>query len=416
MINTFMNQAFKYKLYPTKEQVVLLNQITGSTRWLWNYMLDLNKKKYDSEKKFIFMYDMHKFLPDLKKQHDWLKLAPGQALQQKCTDLDRALKSVWKSSFGFPKFKSKGIGDGFRIPQTNGHIKISDTHITIPKLGEVKWKMHRPIVGKIKSISITKDCNDWYVSVLCEVDDVISGYINKEKIIGIDLGISSFAILSDGTKIESPTFLKKRCKYLKRYQRQLAKRQKGSNNRKKAAIKVAKEHQYIRNQRHDWLHKTSHDLTEKYDLICLEDLKIKSLMKNKKQRSLNKAISDQGWGMFTSMLKYKAERRGKYITKIDQWAPSSKTCSHCGHKMEKMALDIRSWTCPSCGSDHDRDLNAAINIKFWGIMATDNALFEKINTDGTSGIYACGDTSTEYCTSDVQVSLIQEAACPLGPQ
>jgi putative transposase len=403
---------------PNKQQTLLLNKWEGHSRWLWNYFLDLNQKEYASNKKFIWRYDLDSKIPELKKTNEWLREAPSQSLQQISLSMDTALKGL-KSGKGFPKFKKKNVSNGqILIKNSPQQIFTSKTHIKLPKIGDVKWIQHRELPqGKIKQAQITRDLDKWFVSVLVEVADAEPILIDQNKVVGIDLGISSFAILSDGTKISSPTFLKKKLKYLKKYQRQLAKKKLGSANRKKAAVKVARIHREIRNQRADWLHKTSNDLTKNYDLICLEDLKIKSLMKGKKQRSLNRAISDQGWGMFVTQIKYKQARLGHHTTQIDQWAPSSKTCSSCGYKMSKMALDIRNWTCPSCGADHDRDLNAALNIKFWGIMATDHALFNSISTGGTPGINACGDTSTQNVLAydnTSEVSLNQEAACPLG--
>jgi len=407
-INIFMNKAYKFRLYPNNEQEQLLNQIAGSGRWLWNHMLAEQNKRYQSEKKFIFAVEMANMLPQLKTTYSWLSISPSQSLQQVCIDQDQALKKVWKSGFGFPKFKKKSESkDAFRIPQTNGHIKLTDSHIKIPKIGLVKYKKHREITGIIKSITISKDIDRWFVSVLVEIPEVKQSRIDpaKCKSIGIDLGISSFLVDSNSNKVNSPNFLKKKTKRLKKLQQRLSRKQKKSNNRKKARIKLAKLHRYIRNSRSNWLHKLSNQLVQEYDLICVEDLKTKSLMKHKKQQSLNREISDQGWGMFLVMLKYKTKIHGKTLTQINQFDPSSKTCSSCGHKIEKLTLSVRAWTCESCGTEHDRDINAAINIKFWGIMATNN-------TAGTAGIYACGDTSTHNIVLHNMmcgVSLKQEA-------
>jgi len=404
------NTAYKYRLIPTAAQENTLSQLAGATRWLWNYMLDLNIKQYAIDKKFVFKYELNRLIPELKKTNEWLKTNPSQSLQAVGFDLDKALQSVWKSKFGFPKFKSKHkSNDSFRIPQTNEHISISDTHIKIPKIGLVKWKYHRPISGVVKSITVSRDIDHWYVSVLVETQDVELFGIDPTKCnaIGIDLGISSFLIDNNGNRVASPNFLKKKAARLKRYQRQVSRKSKGSNNRNKARIKLAKWHRGIRNARADWLHKLSTKIVNDHDLICVEDLKTKSLMKHKKQKSLNRAISDQGWGMFLGMLKYKSQQRGKTLTQINQFAPSSKTCSCCGHVMSKMALDIREWQCPSCGTLHDRDANAANNILVWGIMATQNTL-------GTGGINACGDTSADV-SNQCRVSAKQETASPTGP-
>lgn len=411
-----MHTAYKYRLYPTADQERQLRQISGSVRWLWNHMLDLNQKQYAIDKRFVFAYDMAMQLPELKKQQEWLKTAPSQSLQQKCMDLDSALKRVWKQGSGFPRFKSKhSAQDSFRIPQTNNQIKITKKHIGIPKLGAIKWRQHRPIVGILKSITVSRDVDQWYVSVLCEQPNPIPQLIDPGKCIGIDLGITDFVVTNSGQKIQKPQHLNKRARHLARAQRQLARKQKASANRTRAKTRVAQIHRKIRRQRTDWLHKISNLLTEQYDLICTEDLKTKSLVQGKKQRSLNRAVSDQGWGQFLTQLAYKALRKGKHMVRIDTYAPSSKTCSCCGHRMARMALDIRNWTCPSCGAQLDRDVNAATNILFWGQLMIDPQLMS--STPGTGGIQACGDTTI----SDSQaydwhqaVSAKQEAAYALA--
>jgi putative transposase len=249
---------------------------------------------------------------------------------------------------------------------------------------------------------------------LTEIPDTNTKTINPAtcKSIGIDLGIASFLIDNNGNKVNSPNFLKKKSSRLKRYQRQVSKKQKNSKNRYKARIKLAKWHRAIRNSRADWLHKLSNQIVTENELICVEDLKTKSLMKRKRNRSLNRAIADQGWGMFLSMLKYKTKQQGKTLTQINRFDPSSKTCSCCGHVMAKLELEIREWQCPSCGTTHDRDTNAARNILFWGIMMTPN-------TAGMAGINACGDTSTRLglaYVKSLEVSVKQEAVVPLGQQ
>jgi len=380
-------------------------------------MLDLNIKQYEIDEKFVFAYDMANQLPELKKQHDWLKLTPSQSLQQTCLNLDAAMQAVWKSGFGFPKFKAKHKSkDSFRIPQTNGHIKVSDSHITIPKIGKVKWKYHRPITGNLKSITVSRDIDDWYVSILCETEEVpLMTEIDKSKTIGIDLGISDFAVLSDGTKIKGPNYFKKSMHRLKKYQRRLAKKVKGSANRGHARKRVAQVHQKIRNSRANWLHKQSHALTEKYDVICVEDLKIKELLQKKE---LSRSIADQGWGMFVEQLEYKAKKKGKHLTKINTYMPSTKACSCCGG-IRKMKLSDRVYICENEGcTDYlktkDRDLNAATNIHFWGLTATPNIVF---TTPGTGGNKACGDTQIQETQArdwNLEVSAKQEAAIALA--
>lgn len=408
-----MYKSYKYRLTPTPDQDSILSQWEGATRWMWNQFLAKTTEQYAADKTFIWGFDLKKQIPTLKVKYPWLKQVPAHALQNVSFDINKSLKrSTGKHrDQGFPKFKCKGRSAGsIKIDQVSNHIGILDTHIKIPKIGLVKWKYHRPITGILKQISIVKDINHWYVSVVCEVNDIQITPIDPTNCnaVGIDLGISSFLIDNNGNRVNSPKFLKKKATRLKRYQRQVSRKYKGSKNRDRARIKLAKWHRDIRNARSDWLHKLSNKIVNEHDLICVEDLKTKSLMKHKKQKSLNQAISDQGWGMFLGMLKYKSQRQGKTLTQINQYAPSSKACSCCGHVMSKMALDIREWECPNCSTLHDRDINAANNILFWGIMATKNTL-------GTGGINACGDTSADL-SNQCWVSAKQEAACPLGPQ
>lgn len=407
-----MYKAYKYKLLPTKVQQDRLSQITGSTRWIWNYMLNLNIKHYTEKKKFTFGTDMAMLVSDLRKEHEWLKEVPAQSLQQKCIDLDRALKSVWRSQFGFPKFKSKHRSQGsFRIPQ---HIKFTDTHVSIPKVGKVKWRYHRPVDGQPKSMTVSRDGKHWMVSVLCEIPDIPPIVnIDKSKTIGIDLGISDFAILNNGTKIGSPTFLKKKLQKLKRIQRRLRNKKRGSNNYNKHSNRIARVHQRIRYQRLDFLHQTSRQLVNKYDVICVESLKIRDLLE---KRQLSRSIADQGWSIFVEQLAYKTKLEGKHLTKIDTYLPSTKTCSSCGTQ-RNMKLSDRVYicennTCPDYLKTKDRDINAAMNIHFWGLMATTGISFFDKNTSGTGGINACGDTSTNRSNHDL-VSGKQEAGCLL---
>jgi len=412
-----MFTTYKYRLTPTKSQDKTLTLWNNHLRWVWNHHLGENIKKYEAEHKFIFFMEMSKNLPSLKKDNEWLKEVPAHALLNQCQRLELAIKSVWQSGFGFPKFKCRGRDFcSIRIDQVNGHIKINDSHITIPKVGEVKWKYHRPITGKLKSITVSRDVDDWYVSVLCETDEVpLMTEIDKSKTIGIDLGVSDFAVLSDGTKIKGPNYFKKSMRRLKKYQRRLAKKVKGSANRGHAGRRVAQVHQKIRNSRADWLHKQSHALTEKYDVICVEDLKIQQLLQKKE---LSRSIADQGWGIFVDQLKYKAKKKGKHLTKINPYLPSTKTCSCCGG-IRKMKLSDRVYICENEGcTDYlktkDRDLNAATNIHFWGLTATQNITF---TTPGTGGNKACGDTKiqdTQAYDWHLEVSAKQEAACPLG--
>jgi putative transposase len=381
-----MYKAFKYKLLPDEKQTQTLIQWMGVCRYIWNWCLDTNQKQYNSNKKFIFRYDLKKQLPELKKQFPWIADVPSQALQNRVMDFDTAMKRVWKSKFGFPKFKSRHVEhhNTLRIDQTNGHINPTRDKIKIPKMGYIKWIRHRPLVGKLKSITIKKENNQWWCICLCDIGEVKQvSQINENVIVGIDLGLKDLAITSDGEIIDTPKFYRKSLKKLKRLQRKLSRKQKGSRNREKAKSKLNRLHYKIKCQRSDYLHKASYAITKQYKVICVEDLNIRGMIANRK---LSRAISDQGWAMFVNMLQYKSLSNGGITVRINRFLPSSKTCSCCGHKQD-MPLNIRIYTCPNCGNVLDRDINAAINIRNWGI--------EEISRMGTIRVisnddYACG--------------------------
>ncbi len=376
------HRSFQYLLKPTAEQKKRLQSFGGATRFVWNYFLAQNKTTYEQTKKFVFRYEMITSLPQLKKEHDWLKEIPSQSLQQKCLDLEGAIKNCYKRGFGFPKFKAKRHqSDSFRIPQTNGHIKPTKKSICIPKLGWVKWTRHRPIEGKLKSITIRQVGERWYVSVLCEQPaDVLLDQVNEQEVLGIDFGLRSFITDSLGRKINSPKFYRNKQRVLRRKQRKLSKCSLGSNRRNRQKIRVAKIHRDIANTRKDFLHKTSRTITKSAKIIGIENLNIRGMGRS---RHLSKSIFDSGWAMFVSFLDYKAREGGGQVVKIDRFFPSSKTCSSCG-QVKSMPLDVRWYEC-DCGSVLDRDMNAAINIRREAI--------NQISRAGTVRIQARGDTS-----------------------
>jgi putative transposase len=394
-----MHKAFKYRVYPTKEQEKILNEWQGQLRFIWNQFLDGNIKRYEAEKKFNFKFEMANALPALKKEHIWMT-APSQSLQQVALQMDGALRNCFKRKLGFPKFKKKSeIPQGIKIPQQYTQIKMGSKFIKIPKLGEVKWIRHRDLQGILKSATITRDVDQWYVSCLC---DIVHTPVLKEvksienDIIGIDLGIKNFLFDSNGVVVDSPNFLKKSQKKLTRKQKQYSKKKKASSNQNKARVLLAKLHRKVRFQRKDFLHKLSSQIANENTVVICEDLAVKNMTKNHK---LAKAISDQGWSQFISYLTYKLAWNGGKLLKIDRFAPSSQICSCCGCK-QKLSLDVRTYVCASCGLVLDRDYNAALNIKNLGI---DRAGLAQIN--------ACGDTSFGTSgMSDVRnVSLKQEA-------
>jgi putative transposase len=394
-------KAFKFLLKPNTAQEQTLVKWMGASRWIWNHCLKLNQDTYKETKKFVFKHEMINQLPKLKNQHEWLKEIPSQALQQRCMDLDSAIQRVWKQGNGFPKFKSRHVEhhNTLRIPQSNGHhINPRKKQIKIPKMGWVNWKRHRPLEGKLKSITIKRENDRWWCVCLCELPDssVRENAIDDEAV-GIDLGLKEFAITSDGEAFDTPKIYRKKQKKLSRQQRVLSRRKKGSANREKARKKLNRTHYKIKNQRKDFTHKISSQITKDYVFVAVEDLNIKGMAKNRK---LAKSIADQGWATFVNQLEYKSKLNGGCTVKIDRWAPSSKTCSSCGNK-QNMPLQIREYQCDSCGFVIDRDINAAINIKRWGI--------DKINRCGTHQIYACGDTNDGEKAMAFSPSCIVEA-------
>lgn len=350
-----MLKAFKYKLTPTKEQSVLLNKHIGASRFVYNLALECKQMAYAGSKVNLSCFDLVKQLPDLKKECQWLKEVNSQSLQQSITNLDRAYTSFFKGQNNFPIFKKKSNRGSFNIPQD---AKLKNDKLVIPKFKTgIEIILHRPIKGKIKQATISRTATDkYFVSILCETGEMIKpkGRIKNSTTIGIDLGIKTYLVSSDGKEYDNPKFLRKAQSKLKYTQRKYSKH-KGKRTKHQLAIL----HEKVTNQRKDFLHKTSSELIKNHDSIAVEDLNIKGMVKNHK---LARAISDAGWSTFTTMLEYKAEWYGKNILKIGRFDPSSKTCSCCGYVNKELTLKDREWTCV-CGEVLDRDVNAAINIK-----------------------------------------------------
>jgi len=350
--------TYKYKLKPNDEQIVLLNKHFGSIRFVYNHFLNERKTEYETNKNSINYYDNAKSLTELKKDdnYSWLKEINSQSLQDSLKNLETAYKNFFRFNKGFPRFKSKHGKNSFTVPQS---VKLNKNELSIPKFKEpIKVIIDRTFNGLIKQCTISKTpTNEYFVSILVETE-----YVKLEKTgkqVGIDLGIKDFAITSDGFKYKNNRYTKTYEKQLKIAQQHLSRKTKGSNRYNNQKLKVATIHKKITNSRIDNLHKISTDLIRKYDLIVLEDLNVKGMVKNHK---LSKHISDASWGRFVSMLTYKAEWNDKQIVKINRFFPSSKTCNCCGHINQNLTLNIREWTCPSCNKKLDRDLNASINI------------------------------------------------------
>lgn len=370
-----MLKAYKYRIYPSKKQKTLLAKHFGCCRFIYNWALEQKIKYYQDNQKGISIFELANKLPDLKKNdYPWLKEVNSQALQSSLINLDRAFTNFFKHNTDFPKFKSKKNHQSFQCVQKCS-VDFDSNKLFIPKFKNgIKTKFHRKFEGKIKTVTISKTPSEkYFVSILVDSDNELSikQQPKESEAIGIDLGIKDFATLSNGEKIKNPKHLKWKQRKLKKEQKKLSKKKKGSNNRNKQRIKVAKQHEKIVNCRKDFLHKITSKLVRDNQTICIENLRVKNLLKNKKEnrncsrkeeKMYHQATLDVGWGMFRQFLDYKCQWYGKNLKIIGRFEASSKTCS-CGKINNNLTLQDRKWTCESCGKTHDRDVLAANNIK-----------------------------------------------------
>ena len=379
-------KAYKYRIYPNKEQQELISKHIGCCRYVYNLCLEKKINAYKTSKKNLSKFDLEKLLPVLKKKKEaaFLKEVNSQSLIAAVFNLDNAYKRFFKENKGFPKFKSKrNSKQSFQIVQ-NTKVDFDGNKVYIPKFKEgIKCRFHRFFDGKIKTSTISRtSTGKYFISILVELDEdnPKKKPIDENQAVGIDLGIKTFATLSNGEEIPNPKNLKNAMTRLKRLQRRLSRKVKDSNNRERARKVLACQYERVTNRRNDFLEKVTHHLVTTYDTICLETLSAKNMMKN---HHLAQALSDIAIGRFNERIEQKAEWYGVNILRIGRFEPSSKMCS-CGYVYKDLKLSQRVWTCPNCGRTNQRDLLAAQNIKAF-------AFNKRHNTAGTAEINACGD-------------------------
>ena len=403
-----VRKAYKYRIYPNQTQKDRLAIQFGHARFVYNWALATRQAHYAEQGTGLTYSDTNWMLTKLKRVVPWLKEADSQALQEKLRDLDRAYKNFFEKAKngtlpkggqprqdgrpkGYPRFCSKHDEQTIRYPQ---RCKVEGSRVYLPKVGWVRAVLHRPLAGKMKNCTVSKTkTGKYFVSIQVEEDRPEP--VKLTGVVGVDLGLKHFAVLSTGEKVDHPQYLRQTERRLKRAQRVLSRRKKGSKGRAKARQSVAILHERIANQRQDFLHKTSHRIAEQFGHIKIENLNVAGMMRNHK---LAKSISDSGWGEFGRQLGYKAEWRGGFCEQIDRFFASSKTCSVCGWVNQDLTLTHRFWACGGCGADHDRDHNAAVNIA-------------RFTTVGATESYAGGDRVSPELVSTAQ-AVVAEAGSP----
>lgn len=366
-MNRIANKAYKFRIYPDKDQQVLLQKTFGCVRFVYNHWLDRRIKQYEEDKTTVSYTVCAAEMAELKKtkEYAFLQEVDSVSLQQSLRHLDTAFKNFFeRPKTGFPRFKSKKRNrNSYSTVCINGNIAISEGHLKLPKIGQVRLKQHRTVPSeyRLKSVTVSQTpTGKYYASILFEYKDGVQEK-KLESFLGLDFSMHELYKDSNGNEPAYPRYYRQAEKKLKREQRKLSLMQKGSKNRDKQRIKVARLHEKVANQRKDFLHKQSRQITNAYDCVCVEDLDMKAM-----SQALNfgKSVSDNGWGMFVTFLSYKLAEQGKRLVKIDRFFASSQICSCCGYVNKGTKnLAVRVWDCPNCGTHHDRDVNAAINIR-----------------------------------------------------
>ena len=366
-----MEKAFKFRVYPNQEQQQLIHKTFGCHRFVYNHFLAKRIDTYEKDKATLGYYDCCAELTMLKQEFPWLREVDATALQAALKDLDNAYKGFFRrvknsGKPGFPRFKSKKLSRrSYKSKRVGNNIAVADGYIKLPKLGFVRYAMSRPVEGRILSATVSQTSSGKYFVSLCCTDVAIASLPATGESVGIDMGIHDLAVTSDGEYISNPNHLRRLEKKLARLQRSLSRKTIGSKNREMARIEVARVHEQIANRRNDTLHKLSTRLVRGHDVICVEDLAPANMVRN---RRLAKYITDAAWGELTRQLRYKCEWYGKAFVTVNRFYPSSQLCSECGHRYPGVKdLAVRHWVCPNCGAVHDRDHNAAVNIKNEGL-------------------------------------------------
>lgn len=402
-----VQRSYKIRAYPNGAQIRHLNQWFGASRWLWNWALESRSKAYKRRQESVSGIDIDKRLTRLKKlpRFSWLQNPPAACLTQTLRDQDQAFRDFYRrckagENPGHPRFKRRGQGESLRFKDVS--VLWRKGVLSLTKLGAVKIAEDLPAVPMPSMVTLKREADGrYYVTFCAEVE--IDLLPTTGQVVGVDLGLSHLATLSSGDKAENPKKYHRRLRYLRQQQRALARKQKGSKRREKQRFRVARAHSKVRHQRENETHALTTDLVRRFDVICIEDLKVKNMMQHPR---LARSIGDVGWGEIRRQLDYKCQWYGKTLVVVDQWFPSSKTCSKCNHKLDELRLNTRQWTCPKCGADHDRDVNAAQNLLAAGTHQLGPSESGDLLTDGNCNTALAAEHRGETGPGDVRTGRI----------